>query len=166
MFSWLVWISCTEWPCWTDGGKMPVTSENIFISFCEIRPVCWLVIAPEDNGLWQINHLSPKAYLKIWESEQHLNSVTIFTQLCPWFMELCGSFCASKCSILFCRSRCHHKSSPGAAPFQALNQQKADSLDDYSQVDGNRLSITFGSDQRSCAIMESSFITVKSLDGV
>lgn len=77
-----------------------------------------------------------------------------------------GSFCASKCSILFCRSRCHHKSSPSAAPFQVLNQQKADSLDNYSQVDGNRLSITFGSDQRSCAIMESSFITMKSLDGV
>lgn len=50
------------------------------------------------------------------------------------------------------------------APFQALNQQKADCLEDYSQVDGNRLSITFGSDQRSCAIIESSFIAVKSLD--
>lgn len=50
------------------------------------------------------------------------------------------------------------------APFQALNQQKADFLEDYSQVDGNRLSITFGSDQRSCAIIESSFIAVKSLD--
>lgn len=50
------------------------------------------------------------------------------------------------------------------APFQVLNQQKADCLEDYSQADGNRLSITFGSDQRSCAIIESSFIAVKSLD--
>lgn len=52
------------------------------------------------------------------------------------------------------------------APFQAVNQQEADSLEDYSQVDGNRLSITFGGDQRSCAITEPSFIAVKSLDVV
>lgn len=39
-------------------------------------------------------------------------------------------------------------------------------LDDYSQVDGNQLSITFSSDQRSCAITESSLIAVKSLDAV
>lgn len=101
------------------------------------------------------------AELRIWAASEFCD---IFTQLCPRLMELRGSFCESKCSVVLCRPRCHHKSSTGAAPFQALNQQKADWAITVRLIATScQLPLAV---IRGAVLLESSLIAVKSLDAV